>query len=93
MLREAAAQTWNVTVEEITTKSGALFHEKSGSSANYGELASKAATIPVPKTVKTKIVKDFSIVSKSKKNVEGIKFLLESHCLAWIIAKKECLLP
>lgn len=75
MLREAAAQTWNVAVEEITTKSGVLFHEKSGKSANYGELASKAATIPLPKVIKTKIVKDFSIVSKSKKNVEGIKIV------------------
>lgn len=75
MLREAAAQTWNVAVEEITTKSGVLFHEKSGKSANYGELASKAATIPLPKAIKTKIVKDFSIVSKSKKNVEGIKIV------------------
>lgn len=73
MLREAAAQTWNVSVEEITTKSGVLFHEKSGKSANYGELASKATTIPVPKEVINKAVKDFSIVSKSKKNVEGTK--------------------
>ncbi len=72
MLIEAAAQTWGVAATEITTKAGVLSHS-SGKSATYGEMASKAATIPVRKDFKTKAVKDFSIVSKSKKNVEGVK--------------------
>jgi isoquinoline 1-oxidoreductase subunit beta len=73
MLREAAAKTWGVSVEEVTTKSGVLFHEKTGKSATYGEMASIAATIPASKDLKTKAVKDFGIVSNSKKNVEGTK--------------------
>ena len=73
MLREAAAKTWNLPVDEITTKAGLLVHEKSGKTAKYGELASVAVTIPVPKEVKNKAVKDFSVVSKSKKNTEGSK--------------------
>jgi isoquinoline 1-oxidoreductase subunit beta len=72
MLIEAAAQTWGVPAAEITTKAGVLSHA-SGKSAKYGEMASKAATIPVPKDVKTKAIKDFSIVSQSKKNTEGVK--------------------
>jgi isoquinoline 1-oxidoreductase subunit beta len=72
MLIEAAAQTWGVLATEITTKAGILSHS-SGKSAKYGEMASKAATIAVPKDVKTKAVKDFSIVSKSTKNSEGLK--------------------
>lgn len=69
MLREAAAQTWNVPVSEVSTKAGLLSHS-SGKSAKYGDMASKAASIPVPKDLKLKAPKDFTIVSKSKKNVE-----------------------
>src|SRR6185369_11461035 len=32
MLMEAAAQTWSVPVEEVTTKAGMLYHEKSSKS-------------------------------------------------------------
>jgi isoquinoline 1-oxidoreductase subunit beta len=72
MLIEAVAQTWGVPVGEISTKSGVLLH-KSGKSAKYGDVASKAATFPIPKDVKIKEVKDFKIISRSKKNVEGTK--------------------
>ncbi|MBK6979944.1 MAG: xanthine dehydrogenase family protein molybdopterin-binding subunit [Cytophagaceae bacterium] len=74
MLIEAAAQTWGVPANEINTKAGVLSH-KNGKSAKYGEMAEKAANIPVPKDIKTKAVKDFSIISKSKKNAEGIKIV------------------
>ncbi len=73
MLREAAAQTWSVPVEEVTTKGGLLIHEKTMKVAKYGELASKAAKIPVPKDSKLKAPKDFTIVRKPTKNVEGLK--------------------
>ncbi|WP_037327259.1 xanthine dehydrogenase family protein molybdopterin-binding subunit [Runella zeae] len=74
MLIEAAAQTWGVSANEITTKAGELSHS-SGKSAKYGEMASKAATVPVPKDLKLKAPKDFSIVSYSKKNTEGVKLV------------------
>ncbi len=72
MLIEATAQTWGVSASEITTKAGILSHS-SGKSAKYGEMAAKAATIPVPKDVKLKAVKDFTIISKPTKNSEGLK--------------------
>ena len=72
MLIEAAAQTWGVPASEITMKAGVLSHS-SGKSAKYGEMAAKAATIAVPKDPKTKAIKDFSIISKSTKNAEGVK--------------------
>ncbi|MGM9509962.1 molybdopterin cofactor-binding domain-containing protein [Larkinella sp. GY13] len=74
LLRQAAAQTWNVPVEEVTTKAGVLSHAN-GKSANYGEMAGKAATLEVPKDLKLKAPKDFAIVRKSKKNVEGQKII------------------
>lgn len=70
MLREAAAKTWDVPVEEITTELGVLYHKNSGKSAKYGDMATAAAQIPVPKDVKLKNVKDFKIIGKSKRNVD-----------------------
>src|SRR6187455_2507698 len=75
MLIEAAAQTWAVPAEELTTKAGMVYHQKSGKSGTYGSFASKAAGIPVPKGVKLKDVKDFNVVRSSKKNVEGLKIV------------------
>jgi isoquinoline 1-oxidoreductase subunit beta len=75
MLTEAAAQTWGVPVEEVTTKTGMLHHEKSGNSGTYGNFASKASGIPIPKGVKLKDVKNFNVVRSSKKNVEGLKIV------------------
>lgn len=75
MLREAAAQTWGVPAEEITTKAGMLYHTKSGKSAGYGKLASAAAKITVPKDVKLKDKKDFTIIGTSQKNVDVPKII------------------
>jgi isoquinoline 1-oxidoreductase beta subunit len=74
MLREAAAQTWNVPVSEVTAKAGVLSHS-SGKTAKYGDMASKAATLPVPKDLQLKAPRDFTIVRKAKKNVEGQKIV------------------
>lgn len=75
MLRQAAAQTWSVPIEEITTKAGVLYHDKSGKTGKYGDFATKAAAIPVPKGVKLKEVKNFNVVRHSQKNVEGTKII------------------
>jgi len=75
MLMLAAAETWSVPVEELTTKAGVVYHDKSGKNATYGELAAKASGIPVPKGVKLKDVKDFNVVRSSRKNVEGAKLV------------------
>jgi isoquinoline 1-oxidoreductase subunit beta len=75
MLLTAAAQTWSVPLEEITALAGMLHHKKSGQSGTYGEFASKAAAVPVPKDVKLKSPQNFSIVRSSQKNVEGSKIV------------------
>ena len=70
MLREAAAQTWQVPIAEVTTKDGVLHHEASGQKANYGAMAALAATLAVPEEVSMKAVKDFKIIGNSHKNVD-----------------------
>jgi isoquinoline 1-oxidoreductase beta subunit len=72
MLIDAAAQKWQVPAEEITTSAGILHHEGSGKKAGYGEMASIAATLPVPEDVPTKKVDEFSVIGTSRKNVDGI---------------------
>ena len=71
MLIEAAAQTWKVPASEITTKAGVLQHPASSRQAGYGEMASLAATLTVPKDVPLKKISEFSIIGTSAKNVDG----------------------
>ncbi|MBW8243972.1 molybdopterin-dependent oxidoreductase [Muricauda oceani] len=71
MLKEAAAQTWGVSADEITTKDGVLTHEASGNSAGYGEMASAATNIEVPEEVQLKDNGNFSIIGTDKRNVDG----------------------
>lgn len=75
MLREAAAKTWNVPVEEVSTELGVLHHKNSGKSVKYGDMATTAAQIPVPKEVKLKSTKDFKIIGKSQRNVDLEKII------------------
>ncbi|HLO82101.1 MAG TPA: molybdopterin cofactor-binding domain-containing protein [Chitinophagaceae bacterium] len=75
MLVAAAAETWKVPANEITTEAGTLHHKASGKKAGYGEMAAKAAKLPVPKEVAVKEIKDFKIVGNSKKNVEGLNIV------------------
>lgn len=75
MLRAAAAKSWNVPVEEITTEVGKLFHKSSGKSASYGAMASAAVNVPVPEEVTLKEVADFKIIGTSRKNVDGKKIV------------------
>jgi isoquinoline 1-oxidoreductase beta subunit len=58
MLRAAAADQWKVPIDEITTEAGVLHHKISGKSAKYGQMASAAAKVRVPKEVSLKSVKD-----------------------------------
>ncbi|MDO1449253.1 molybdopterin-dependent oxidoreductase [Rhodocytophaga aerolata] len=75
MLIAAAAQAWQVPAGEITTENGMLHHKGSSKKASYGEMASKAAGLEVPKEVPLKNVKDFKIIGNSKRNVEGVNIV------------------
>jgi len=76
MLINAASQSWNVPAGEITTEGGVLHHKSSGKKAGYGEMASKAAKLPVPEDVPLKKVSDFKVIGNSKKNVEGLNIVI-----------------
>jgi isoquinoline 1-oxidoreductase subunit beta len=92
MLCEAAAQAWNVPTEEITTNAGVIYHTKTGKSAGYGQVASAAALIPVPKEVKLKDKKDFKIIGHSQKNVEVSKIITGKPLYAMDIQREGMLI-
>lgn len=75
MLKNAAAQTWNVPASEITTEGGMLLHQSSDRKLGYGEVASLAATLPVPTEVPVKELRDFKIIGTDRKNVDGKKIV------------------
>ncbi|WP_417443902.1 molybdopterin cofactor-binding domain-containing protein [Joostella sp.] len=71
MLKAAAAQKWEVPIEEITTEEGIIYHKKSDQSIGYGEVASLAATLETPEEVALKELDDFKIIGKQTRNVDG----------------------
>lgn len=91
MLCEAAAAEWKVPVSEITTEAGTLHHKASGKSAGFGEMASAAAKVPVPKEVLLKNIKDFKIIGTPRKNVDG-KNIVTGKPLYGLDYKKEGML-
>ena len=63
MLVNAAAQTWKVPASEIITEGSVLHHRGNGKKATYGEIASIAAKLPIPKDVPLKKMNDFKIIA------------------------------
>ncbi len=75
MLISAAAQGWGVKDEECYAEDGFVIHKASGKKAGYGELAAKAATLPVPTDVKLKDPKDFKIIGTRVHNIDNKKII------------------
>src|SRR5947207_2915864 len=64
MLVTAAAQTWTVPEDSLTTAKGEVVHKASNRRIKYGALVDKAAMLPVPKDVKLKDPKTFTLMGK-----------------------------
>jgi isoquinoline 1-oxidoreductase beta subunit len=74
MLMTAAAQTWNVRVEELTTNNGKVIHAATGRTLTYGQLATKAATLPIPdeKYIKLKSEDEFKLLGSRVGGVDNL---------------------
>lgn len=73
MLMAAAAQTWGVPEAECSTSAGRVLHKASNRSLGYGELATKAASLPVPDLAKVQLKdpKDYRIIGKPMGSVDN----------------------
>jgi isoquinoline 1-oxidoreductase beta subunit len=64
MLVTAAAKEWGVPVAEVNADRGKVTHQPSGRVLTYGELADKAAQLPVPQDPKLKTPDRFTLIGK-----------------------------
>lgn len=75
LLVQAAAERWKVPVGECTTHEGRVLHAGTGRRATYGELASTAATLPVPPQVALKNPADFKLIGTRVPGVDNQKIV------------------
>src|ERR687891_1124379 len=65
MLVSAAAKEWGVSPDECFAEQNVVIHRPSGRKLGYGELAAKAAELPVPKEPKLKSPDQFRFIGKA----------------------------
>lgn len=69
MLVQAAAHQWNTDIENCVADNHVVFNKKTYRKLNFGQLASAAAKLPVPKNIKLKEPKDYKIIGQPKKGL------------------------
>ena len=69
MLVQAAAQKWGVDAGSCTTANGFVVH--GSDQLSYGELATAAAALPKPEKVALKEPKDWKVIGKPVKRLDG----------------------
>jgi isoquinoline 1-oxidoreductase subunit beta len=72
LLVEAAAQTWGVEPSSCRAETGYVVHNPTGRRLDYGALAERAATLPVPEAGKIvlKAPKDFKLIGTPAKRLD-----------------------
>ena len=72
MLLQAAANEWNVPVEQLTVSNGTIRHAASRRQTTYGQVAAAASklTPPDPKSIKLKDPKTWTIAGKPLKRLD-----------------------
>ena len=64
MLVTAAAKEWGVPRKNARAEQSVVIHRPTGRKLTYGELAEKAAQLPVPKEPKLKSPEQFRFIGK-----------------------------
>ena len=72
MLVAAAAADWKVPGSQITVAKGVVTHAPSGRHATFGDLAAKAAAMPVPGEVTLKDPKDWTYIGKGVPRLDSV---------------------
>jgi isoquinoline 1-oxidoreductase beta subunit len=66
----AAAQSWGVDPTSCRAEKGKVIHSGTGRTVTYGEVAERAAKLPVPDKVALKNPKDFSLIGTPAKRLD-----------------------
>lgn len=72
MLMEAAAEVWDVPVEECSVSKSVITHQSTGRSTTYGKVAAAAATLIPPIEVELKDPADWKIAGKPLKRLDTV---------------------
>jgi isoquinoline 1-oxidoreductase beta subunit len=77
LLVAAAAAAWNVPASECTTSKGRVHHRASGRSVGYGEVATAAASIPLPDlaSLRLKDPSEYTIIGTPVSGVDNLKIV------------------
>jgi CO/xanthine dehydrogenase Mo-binding subunit len=75
MLLEATAKEWDVSVKNLSANNGVIKEVNGSRKIGYGQIASKAVGIDIPKELSLKDPKDYKLIGTSQKNVEGPKIV------------------
>ena len=70
MLISAAASQWGVDEASCRAAKGAVVHVPTNRRLSYGDLAEKAASLPVPDKVRLKSPKEFTLIGKPAKRLD-----------------------
>lgn len=72
MLITAAAMEWDVPRSGCTAENSFVIHGASNRRLSYGELAAKAAALPVPSNPALKDAKDFKLIGKPVPRIDAV---------------------
>ena len=75
MLMKAASIKWNTPIKNLIASKGVITNKAGNIKIGYGEVASHAVNIKVPKNLKLKTPENYKIIGTSKNNVEGPKIV------------------
>src|SRR6476469_1209417 len=71
MLISAAASDWSVDETSCRAAKGEVIHLPSNRRLSYGQLAARAATLPVPDKVRLKDLKEFTLIGTPAKRLDA----------------------
>ena len=71
MLKQAAANEWNLPVSALTASKGLVSHQGSNKTATYGALATAASKLTKPEKVNLKKTSEFTLIGTPQKNKVG----------------------